>query len=158
MQKHLDKALNRCYFYLKHRPRTEKEIYYYLLKNTKKYKINEKDIRDIIKELKHKSYIDDVKFVEWYVSKRLSSKPKAVFIIKSELKKFGVKDDLISVYFDENKIDEYEIAKKALIRVDRRFLNLDTDKKKEKQRSYLLSRGFKYDIINKVVEELSKKD
>lgn len=157
MQKHLDKALNRCYFYLKHRPRTEKEIYFYLLKKSKKYNINEKDIRDIILDLKQKSYLDDTKFVEWFVSKRLSNKPKAVFIIKSELKKLGIKDDLINAYFDENKVDEYEIAIKALMRVNKRFLNLDPDKKKEKQYSHLLSRGFKYDDIKKAVEESNKK-
>jgi len=158
MQKHLDKALNRCYFYLKHRPRTEKEIYFYLYKKASKYKINQKDINDIILELKEKSYLDDKKFIDWFVTKRLSTKPKAVFIIKNELKRLGIKDDLINEYFEDIKIDEYDIAFKLLTKINRRFINLEADKKKEKQYSYLLSRGFKYDDIKKAVEEFNKND
>jgi len=158
MQKHLDKALNRCYFYLKHRPRTEKEIYFYLYKKANKYKINQKDIADIILELKEKSYLDDKKFIDWFVSKRLSTKPKAVFIIKNELKRLGIKDDLINEYFEDVEINEYDLAIKLLTKVNRRFINLEADKKKEKQYSYLLSRGFKYDDIKKAVEEFNKND
>ena len=132
MQKHLDKALNRCYFYLKHRPRTEKEIYFYLYKKANKYKINQKDIADIILELKEKSYLDDKKFIDWFVSKRLSTKPKAVFIIKNELKRLGIKDDLINEYFEDVEINEYDLAIKLLTKVNRRFINLEADKKKEK--------------------------
>src|SRR3989344_9062339 len=158
MQKHLDKALNRCYFYLKHRPRTEKEIYFYLYKKANKYKINQKDINDIILELKEKSYLNDKKFIEWFVSRRLSTKPKAVFIIKNELKRLGIKDDLINEYFEDVEINEYDLAIKLLTKVNRRFINLEADKKKEKQYSYLLSRGFKYDDIKKAVEEFNKND
>ena len=158
MQKHLEKALNRCYFYLKQRPRTEREIYFYLYKKAKKYKINQKDINDIILELKEKSYLDDKKFIDWFVSKRLSTKPKAVFIIKNELKRLGIKDDLINEYFEDVEINEYDLAIKLLTKVNRRFINLEADKKKEKQYSYLLSRGFKYDDIKKAVEEFNKND
>ena len=158
MQKHLEKALNRCYFYLKQRPRTEREIYFYLYKKAKKYKITQKNINDIILELKEKSYLNDKKFIEWFVSKRLSTKPKAVFIIKNELKRLGIKDNLINDYFEEIEIDEYDLAIKLLTKINRRFLNLEADKKKEKQYSYLLSRGFKYDDIKKAVEEFNKND
>src|SRR3990167_9786915 len=129
MQKHLDKALNRCYFYLKQRPRTEREIYFYLYKKANKYKINQKDINDIILELKEKSYLDDKKFIDWFVSKRLSTKPKAVFIIKNELKSLGIKDDLINEYFEKNEVDEQELATKLLVKVNRRFINLDLEDK-----------------------------
>lgn len=158
MQDRLNKALNRCYFYLKHRPRTEKEIYFYLYKKANKYKISQKDIKDIILTLKEMSYLDDSKFIDWFVSKRLSTKPKAKFIIKNELKKLGIKDDLINEYFENIEIDEYSIALNLLNKINRRFINLDEQKKKEKQYSYLLSRGFKYDDIKKAVEEFNKKD
>ena len=156
MQKHLDKVLNRCYFYLKQRPRTEREIFFYLYKKAKKYKITQKDINDIILEFKEKSYLDDKKFIDWFVSKRLSTKPKAAFIIKSELKRLGIKDDLINEYFEKNEVDERDLATKLLAKVNRRFINLDAQKRKKKQYSYLLSRGFKYDDINKAVEEFNK--
>ena len=156
MQSHLNKALNRCFFYLKYRPRTEKEIYQYLYKKSKKYKINQKDIQDIILELKEKTYIDDSKFIDWFVSKRLSNKPKAVFIIKSELRRLGIKGNLVNEYFDENTIDEFDLALKTLDRIKRRFINLEPAKKREKQISYLSSRGFKYDDIKKAVEEFDK--
>ena len=156
MQSHLNKALNRCFFYLKYRPRTEKEIYQYLYKKSKKYKINQKDIQDIILELKEKTYIDDSKFIDWFVSKRLSNKPKAVFIIKSELRRLGIKGNLVNEYFDENTIDEFDLALKTLDRIKRRFTNLEPAKKRERQISYLSSRGFKYDDIKKAVEEFDK--
>ncbi|MFH1827168.1 MAG: regulatory protein RecX [bacterium] len=154
----MEKALNRCFFYLKYRLRTEREIYRYLFKNSKKYKLKKGNIFEIINQLKEKGYLDDSKFIEWFVTKRTESKPKAIFIIKSELKTFGVDNDLINNYFEENKFDELELSKKALSKSIRRFSNLDPDKRTEKEITYLVRKGFRYNIAKKAVEEFNKKD
>lgn len=158
MQKQVEKALNRCFFYLKYRPRTEREIYQYLFKNSKKYNLKKVNIFEIINQLKEKGYLDDLKFIEWFVRKRTENKPKAIFIIKSELKTFGINDGLISNYFEENKFDELELSIKALSKSIRRFNNLEPDKRIEKETTYLIRKGFRYDIVKRAVEEFNKKD
>ncbi|MEX1052247.1 MAG: RecX family transcriptional regulator [Patescibacteria group bacterium] len=158
MHDNLKKALNRCYFYLKYRPRTEKEIYQYLYKRSKKYKLKQQDVFEIIDELKNKGYLNDSKFIEWFVDKRIRSKPKAVFIIKSELRALGINEELIRNYFEENKIDEFQLAFKALEKAEKRFSKIELTTRKEKEILFLTRKGFKYDTALAAVEELNKKD
>jgi len=158
MQSHLNKALQRCFFFLKYRPRTEREIYKYLLKNTKKYKLKKENIFEIINHLKELGYVDDFKFIEWFVTKRAGGKPKAIFIIKSELRTFGIADDLIKKYFEENIIDEYELALRSLNLSKRKIFNLEPAERFSKTVTLLMRKGFRYGIAKKAVEEFNKKD
>ena len=158
MHDNLKKALDRCFFYLKYRPRTEKEIYQYLYKKSKKYKLKQQDIFEIINELKKRGYLNDSKFIEWFVDKRIRSKPKAAFIIKSELRGLGIDDELIRNYFEENVIDEFQLAVRALGKAKKRFSKIDPTTRKEKEIMFLTRKGFKYDTALMAVEELNKKD
>ena len=102
MQNNLQKALNRCYFFLKFRPRTEKEIKRFLFEKSAKYKLNKKTIDILLSKLKSQGYVNDKKFVDWFVLKRLTRKPKSSFLIKRELLNHGVTIKDIEDYFDKN--------------------------------------------------------
>lgn len=149
---------NKTYFYLKFRPRTEKEIRDYLYKKIINTHFSRLQVEEVIEKLKEQGLIDDKKFVELYIKDRLLLKPKGEKMLKKELKAKGIKDDLIDDYFQNNSIDEEKIAKELLKKRWSRFQNLDINKIKEKAFRFLLSRGFSYEVVKKTIEDLLKKE
>ncbi len=116
MNEDLIALLNKAYFFLKFRPRTEKEIRDYLYKKIKTTHWSRDDADKIIEELKEKELIDDEKFIDLFVRDRTALKPKGKRVLIRELKLKGIKDELIEKYFSQNSIDE-------------ETLELDLDKK-----------------------------
>jgi regulatory protein len=157
MRNNLQKALNRCYFFLKFRPRTEKEVIDFLYKKYKKFKLNKNSINDLINELKSKKYIDDKKFIEWFVSKSIEKKPKAVFLLKKELKTHGVRNNDIEEYFENTRLDEYSLANKLLKKYWSRWLRFEPEERRNKAFNTLLRKGFSFEIVKKTIEEFNEK-
>lgn len=149
---------NKVYFYLKFRPRTEKEIRDYLYKKIINTHFSRPQVEEIIEKLKEQGLIDDKKFVELYIKDRLLLKPRGEKLLKKELRAKGIRDDFIDDYFQNNSIDEEKIAKELLKKRWPRFQNLDVKKIKEKAFRFLLSRGFSYEVAKKTIEELLKKE
>lgn len=161
----VEKLLNRCYRLLTLRPRTEKEIKDYLYQIFKKKKLKgltEKDfnqIRDkIIQLLKKEKLLDDKKFIDWWVEQRSYFKPRGRFVLKGELLKKGVAKDLIDDFFEQHKIDERELARRVLVKKQKRLSGLKKKEKFEKGMSLLLRRGFSYSAAKKTLENFFKKE
>jgi len=85
-------------------------------------------------------------------------KPKAVFVLKRSLRLYGIDQNLIDDYFEKNKFNEEEMAKKSLGTRWERWKVLSREKRFQKIASYLQRRGFSYDIIKKLVAEFEKKE
>lgn len=149
--------LNKAYFFLKFRIRSEKEIRNYLYKKITKTSYSKEDVEKVIEKLKEQELINDEKFIEIYVKDRLSIKPKSIKLLKKELIEKGINKNLIEKYFSENEINEEKIALSLLEKKWERFKKLDEKKRFEKSIRYLLSRGFSYELAKKAFEELNKK-
>jgi len=114
-------------------------------------------IQKVVQELKENSLIDDYLFTKAFVHDRLLLKPEGSFQIACELKNKGVSKKIIENVFIEEKIAEgdfdraLEIAKKRL-----EILKSIKDKKTVKRRLYnfLIRRGFSYDIIKNILDQL----
>jgi len=114
-------------------------------------------IQKVVGELKKSSLINDYLFAKAFVHDRLLLKPKGSFLIALELKNKGISETIIARVFSEEKIAEgdfdraLEIAKKRLAP-----LKSIKDKKTIKRRLYnfLLRRGFSYDIIRNILDQL----
>src|ERR1035437_11177164 len=76
--------------YLSFRPRSEKELRDYL----KKKKCDDLTAKRILESLKRDRFINDEEFVRWWVEQRTLLKPKAVRVIKYELKQKGISDEI----------------------------------------------------------------
>ncbi|KKQ24495.1 MAG: Regulatory protein RecX [Candidatus Roizmanbacteria bacterium GW2011_GWC2_37_13] len=150
--------LNKAYFFLKFRPRSEKEVRDYLYKKIKSKHWSRDDAEKVIGELRKEDLIDDEKFVAWFVRSRTTLKPKGERLLKRELKQKGVSDELIEKYFSENIIDEESLAFKILEKRWLRFKNLDSRKRFEKSTRFLMSRGFSFDLCKSAFEKLENKD
>lgn len=158
MNDNLINLLNKAYFFLKFRPRTEKEIRDYLYKKIAKTHYSRDDVDKVIKKLKEQDLINDEKFIELFINDRLALKPKGKKLLIKELRQKGVVDYLIETYFIKNKINEEELALKILSQRWSRLKNLEEKKRFEKATRFLLSRGFDYETTKKTIAHLTKKE
>ena len=154
MNEDLLALLNKAYFFLKFRWRSEKEIRDYLYKKVANTHWSRDDADKVIEELKQEQLIDDKKFIELFVRDRTTLKPKGKKILIRELKQKGISDDLIEKYFSENEIDEKSIAFNLLFKRWPRLKNLDSKKRFEKAARFLISRGFSYDLVKETINRL----
>ncbi len=158
MDERFTKALNLSYFYLKFRPRTEKEITEYLRKKAKRFKFDEAIIKKTLQSLKEDSLVDDRKFIEWFVEQKAARRPRSVFLMQRQLVKHGVDKQMIEKYFEDHKINEEETARLAVSSRFARWKSLAKEKRFQKVASFLSRRGFNYDIIKKTIAKLEDKD
>lgn len=154
----LEKAKNLAYFYLKFRPRTEKETRDYLEKKKRKHKLTSPAIQQAVKELKAERLVNDTSFIIWHVERRSRAKPKAKFLLTQELIKYGVPKDLITEYFQEKVLDEAPLAMQAIRSRWVRWSSFPKEKRFEKAARFLQSRGFSYSVIKNTIADLEKEE
>lgn len=165
MDTEVSRLLNLAYFYLRFRPRTVDEMRKYLEKKAKKFSYTVSSIDNTIEKLISQKLLDDQSFIRWFMEIRRSSQKKSTALLKNELKLRGVPSDLVSSYFEEHIIDEYDAAVKALKSQWRRFQNNDltagrngAQKRFQQSANYLQRKGFGYGIIKRAIADLEGKE
>ena len=163
--------LNRVLRFLSFRPRSEKEIRDYLIKKIKnpsnsvyrqksKIKTDEKIIESIISKLKEQKFINDTEFAQWWIEQRTKVKPRASRLIKFELKQKGIAKELIDEVFKDKDFETVSDFDKAIKLAQKRMVRLKNETPKkvyEKLGRFLASKGFDYDIIKKVIDQVLEK-
>ncbi len=138
---------------LTHRPRSEKELFDYLLKKKAPSDVS----RAVIAKIQEQRFQNDLEFARWWVQSRTRYKAKSNLIIKMELRQKGVSDEIIQSALNE-KTDDYKtdgqkaeiIAKKYL----KRILSLPKNDQYRRMSSYLSQKGFDYDTIRRVIDDI----
>ncbi len=127
--------------FLKFRPRTNFEIEQKL----KSKRISDKEIKRVIAVLEKNKLLDDLNFAKMWVKDRNNFKPSGSYLLKLELRKLGVAQDIVDkVLVSQN---EEELAKKALGSKSRlKQANF------QKKAHFLQRRGFKTTEIYKVIK------
>ena len=134
-------ALAIALFFLKFRPRSVFEI----RKKLEVKKIEVKEIEKTIEVLKRNKLLDDSEFAKMYVRDRNRFKPSGSYLLKMELKKLGISDELISDALVNQ--DEETLARQA-IESKSKYLNADFEQKAR----FLQRRGFTMNIIIKILK------
>ncbi|MDD5449727.1 MAG: regulatory protein RecX [Candidatus Omnitrophica bacterium] len=136
--------------FVNYRPRTIREF---------RDKLKEKGFQDgiILKlqsEFIKKGLLDDAKFSKLWVENRMSSNPKAIPVLRHELKEKGVEDNIIDEALKVlEDISEYDFVK-GLAEARRPSLaGLGKETLRRRLYAYLKRRGFSDDIILKVITE-----
>lgn len=150
----LTQALNRAYFFLKFRPRSEKEILVYLTKKSKKHRWDPTVVSQAIDNLKDQKLINDKDFINWFVQQRSAHKQKSEHIMTMELLRYGISKELIDDYFLTHALNEEQLAYEALNRKWKRFELLLPKDQFTKASSFLARRGFSFDIIKKTIAKI----
>jgi len=146
--------LNVAYFYLKFRLRTEKEMNDYLHKKGVKQNWSDKLIQSVIEQLKEEGLINDKKFIQQFVEERNSYKPKGIYVLRSELLRYGISKELMDEYFERTTINEEKLAYRALVKRWDRLHGLPEDQRFKKAMDFLLRRGFSFSTAKNVIKKL----
>lgn len=149
------RATNNAYSLLRIRPRSEEEMRHRL--KLKGY--GDTLVDEIIESLRRSGNIDDVKFAKFWVESRMHLNPVGDVVLKHELKNKGVSEAVIEAALEDKtkNYDEYEIAKSMAIDRFERLKKLDRRKATKRLYDFLLRRGFQYENVRKVIEELVRK-
>lgn len=148
-----EKFYNKALKFLSFRPRSEHEV----VKNLLKKKAPEDLIKKIISKLKEYKFLEDEEFTKWWIEQRAKFKPRALRLVKMELKQKGISNELIEQTIESLKLttsSDLESAKKLIEKKKEKWKNLTREKKFQKVARHLSSKGFSYDIIKDVFKDL----
>jgi len=150
------RATNNAYALLRQRPRSEFEI----RERLKLKGYGGPVIESVVEGLRRAGEIDDARFAKLWVDERMRLNPAGDVVLRHELKVKGLPVQLIERALDEkNKnYDEYEIALSMAGDRFERLKKLDRKKALKRLYDFLLRRGFKYETVRRVVENIAGRD
>ena len=119
----------------------------------------QKLIDEVIEDLSKNGYIDDTEFIRVFVAEKSKTKNWSRKRIKSELIKRGLDskliDKILSEQYSESDYDNAStVAKKKVEVLTKR--NLEKKDLRTKLSTYLFSKGFDYELIKDVVNQILK--
>lgn len=148
-QKLLDYALKLLSF----RPRSTYELKKRLTQYTQKHKLPIKLIELVIANLTEHKFLNDEEFARWWVGQRKTFRPKGDRLIALELSGKGIdKETVVKVTSDTSS--EFEDALKVVTKKKRLTANLSPFEAKRKISAFLSRRGFGWDTIERVIDEM----
>ncbi len=144
-QKIFEKLLNFAVL----RPRSYKEIESWLRgKKVSKF-LWEKSV----KKLEKMGMLNDKHFAEWWIEQRREFRPRSKKVLYGELFKKGIDRNIINEVIEKSGIDEVSQAVKDL---DKRRYKWSAYKdnfvRKQKQKEYLVRKGYSWEAATKAVE------
>jgi len=144
----LDKAKNSAYRLISYRPRSVAEVWRHL--ERKGYDVNLIDAA--IEQLQAVNLLDDLAFARYWVEQREVFKPRSKVALQQELRQKGVSRDVITAALTD--LDETAAARRAAKKKVRLWANLPEALFRQKLGGFLQRRGFRYDIIKEITNEL----
>jgi regulatory protein len=142
------KAVNTSLRYVSYRPRSESEIKTRL----RRQKYDNTLIDKVMAKLKQQKIIDDVSFAEFWKDSRESFSPRSKRVIKLELRRKGVADEIAKRMTCD--VDDNAGAYKAALKKAVSLKNLGYHRFQKKLFSFLHNRGFGYQIIKPTIEKV----
>ncbi len=138
--------------FLSFRPRSEKEV----KEKLKKKGFDEFVISKVILKLQDSEYLDDEEFAKMWVLDRKSVKPEGSYLLKKELQQKGVAKEIIEKVLAENFThkEEFNLALKVAQKKKKTLKGLSRLEFEQKITAALARRGFRWEIIKKVLKEL----
>jgi regulatory protein len=150
-----EKLVNASLRFVSYRPRSEKEFTDFLTKKLIRWKVSGCVlIQKVILRMQELGYIDDRKFVSWWVEQRSLFRPKGKRLIKLELLQKGIDRELIQ----EISTNELEGAQKAIRRKLVLWSRMPITEQKKKVYTFLAQRGFSSGTIGSIIDGIGKKD
>lgn len=147
------KLLNSGFRFVSYRPRSEKEIRDFLERKLKRFKtFAPQVVKKVTERLRELGYINDSRFMNWWVEQRTLHRPKGERLIKRELLAKGIGKDELAENFP--KISEKELAIKAVSKKLLLWKKLPDLERKKKIYAFLGRRGFSAETIERIIDEI----
>ena len=141
-------AHDRALRFLSYRPRSCAEIAGYL----KRRKATPAAIPTVVSKLVKAGLLDDEAFAQYWVENREAFRPRAKRLLRFELRRKGVPDDVIDQAVE--RVDEAESAYRAARDRARRLSQLDYQAFRVRLGGFLQRRGFGYGTAKETVARL----
>ena len=150
-----EKGKQIAYRFLSYRPRSKKEVE----RKLKEKKISGENIVSIISLLEKNNYLNDREFTLNWIRYRMENRPLGRRSLEYELREKGVDSEIIKDSLDEvytGEFDEYEVAVRLAEKKIASLRKVKTEDNIVKRRlfSYLHRKGFSYDTIERVIENI----
>ncbi|HWV24037.1 MAG TPA: regulatory protein RecX [Thermomicrobiales bacterium] len=99
-------------------------------------------------------YLDDRDFADRWVESRQSGRPRSVRMLKQELRQKGVDREIVESAVENAGIDEFGDALELARKRATSMTGLDPITRERRLGGYLARRGYGFDIIRRVLEQL----
>ncbi|AZR72577.1 hypothetical protein BBF96_03755 [Anoxybacter fermentans] len=150
------KAKKQVFRYLRYRERSEKEVRDYLRRKGYRSEV----IKAVIERLKELDYLNDRRFAELWVKNRTNSGRRGPILVKKELQEKGIDhnliEDIISVEYTPGR--EFDIACELLKKKIKLYQGENFETVKARLWKLLERKGFRYQVIENVVEQVLKEE
>ena len=107
-------------------------------------------VEKVIEELQSIGYVNDKIYAQKYVFDRSKLKPMAKKMLRYELLSKGVEDTIINEVLDGWEVDEYDVAETLFKRKFGKY-DLSDEKVRRKAISFLLHRGYSFELIDSII-------
>jgi len=152
------KALDKTYRFVSLRPRSQKEVLDYL----KRKKTDDQTTQKILTALSSHNLLDDLEFAKWWLEQRATFRPRGRQALKFELLQKGIAKEIINqVLQNQTPEDEYQSAFQTAQKYKTRHLTgpkspqpPQSPELRQKLTAHLARRGFSWDIIKRVLQNL----
>jgi regulatory protein len=145
------RCLNAAKHFISYRPRSESEVKQRMHRQGYPSSI----IVKVIERLKERGLIDDLEFARYWKENRLSFNPKSKKIVKYELRRKGVPPEIAEKITSD--MDDEASAYQAANKKARTLNCTEFEEFKEKLGNYLKWRGFGYELIERLCDQLWQK-
>lgn len=136
--------------FLNYKQRTEKEVY----RKLKSHKLSDESINKIMLFLKEFKFVNDENYAKLFVESKKLLKPEGRRTVRIKLAQKGIDKELSEKSVSENYSEEEELikAKELYDKYRKKVRGKNEADKKQKCYRFLLSKGFTYDLINRVLK------
>ncbi len=119
-------------------------------------KLDQKIVAEVVADLVENKYVDDETFAKAFIDERRTRKFAGVNKLKNDLRAKGVSREIIENFVEEDFESEFENAIKIGEKKLNSLQNKFSDKRELKQKlsSYLMLKGFNFDVIKQAAEKL----
>ena len=148
----IEVAFQKALKYINYRPRSEYEVWRRLIQSG----FEKNAINGAILRLKKTCILDDQKFAEEWVENRSSFRPRSHSLLKMELRKKHINEEIIEEVVGAIPADT-KLALDAAKKVLYKYEKLDKEIFKKKLYGFLARRGFNYSVIKDVCEKVWSK-
>ncbi len=142
------RAVDRAVKLLARRPYSMAEI----RRNLASHDIAPGTIDAALAKLERLGYVDDHAFAAYWIENREQFRPRGPHALRYELRQKGIVDSVIQAAL--NEIDSHDSAYRAAQDKLRRFQGMDRQTFRSKLGVFLARRGFEYDIVRDIVDQL----
>lgn len=146
------KAYTRAINFISYRPRSIKETRQNLEQKTD---LDNHSIELVIEKLKLRKWLNDEEFSQWWVTARLTHRPRGRFVLEQELLQKGVDRSIVGGVL--NRLATNDVQADSIHKMIESKLKIwkSTDKKELRVKliNYLLRKGFEYSHVVALVDE-----